>query len=52
MAVASGHFNPTDDDLTTQIETFESDLNATAINDRLVVDEGEDKFRIIWFYTP
>lgn len=51
MAVASQYFDPTDSDLESQIETFENDLGASSIDDRLVVDEGQDKFRIIWFYT-
>lgn len=50
MPVASDYFDPRESNLTNQIETFENDLNASAINDRLIVSEGENKFRIIWFY--
>lgn len=50
MPVASEWFDPTDSDVDSQIETFENDLGASAINDREVVDEGQDKFRVIWFY--
>lgn len=51
MAVASEWFDPTDDNVDSQIETFESGLGASSIDDRVTVDEGQDKFRIIWFYT-
>jgi len=49
MAVASEWFNPTDADVDTQIENA---APAGTINDREVVDEGQDKIRVIWFYTP
>ena len=51
MAVASEWFDPTDDDVDTQIENFEAGLSASSIDDRVTVDEGQDKFRVIWFYS-
>lgn len=51
MAVASEWFDPTDADVDTQIENFEAGLSASSIDDRVTVDEGQDKFRVIWFYT-
>lgn len=51
MAVASEWFDVTDADVDNQIQTFESGLNATSIEDRAVVDEGQDKIRVVWFYT-
>lgn len=51
MAVASEWFDPTDSDVDSQIETFENGLGASSIEDREIVDEGQDKFRVVWFYT-
>ena len=51
MPVASEWFDPTDADVDTQIENFESGLGASSIDARVSVEEGQDKFRIIWFYT-
>jgi hypothetical protein len=51
MPVASEWFDPTDSDVDSQIETFENGLSASSIEDREVVDEGQDKFRVIWFYS-
>ena len=51
MPVASEWFDPTDADVDSQIETFEDNLNAASIEDREVTDEGQDKFRVIWFYS-
>jgi len=51
MPVASEWFDPTDSDVDTQIENFEAGLSASSIDARVSVDEGQDKFRIIWFYS-
>jgi len=51
MAVASEWFDVTDSDVDTQIENFESGLSASSIDDREIVDEGQDKIRVVWFYT-
>lgn len=51
MAVASEWFDVTDSDVDTQIENFEAGLSASSIEDREIVDEGQDKIRVVWFYT-
>jgi len=51
MPVASEWFDPTDSDVDSQIQTFEDNLGASSIEDRVGVDEGQDKFRIVWFYS-
>lgn len=49
MAVHSDWFDVTDSDVDTQIENA---APSGTIDDRAVVDEGQDKIRVIWFYTP
>lgn len=51
MAVYSEAFDVRDSDVDTQIETTESNLNATSIEDREIVDEGQNRIRAVWFYT-
>lgn len=51
MAVASQAFDIRDSDVDSQMETAESNLNASSIEDREVVDEGQNHIRVVWFYT-
>lgn len=48
MAVDSQRFDVTDSDLDAQIENA---APSGTINDRAVVDEGQDHVRVFWFYT-
>lgn len=52
MAIHSEAFDIRDSDVDSQMETAESDLNASSIEDREVVDEGQNHIRVVWFYTP
>lgn len=51
MAVESQRFDVRDSDVDSQIDTAETNLGATSIEDREVVDEGQSHIRVIWFYT-
>jgi hypothetical protein len=51
MAVHTEAFDIRDDNVDTQIETAESNLGASSIEDREVVDEGQNHIRVLWFYT-
>lgn len=51
MAVATEAFDVRDGDVASQIETAESNLGASSIEDRELVDEGQNHIRVVWFYT-
>lgn len=51
MAVSSSSFDVRDSDLDSQIDTAETNLSASSIEDREVVSEGQNHIRVIWFYT-
>jgi hypothetical protein len=51
MAVYTEAFDIRDDNVDSQIETAESNLSASSIEDREVVDEGQNHIRVLWFYT-
>jgi hypothetical protein len=50
MPVHTEAFDIRDDDVDTQIQTAETGLGASTINDREVVDEGQNHIRVLWFY--
>lgn len=51
MPVYSEAFDIRDSNVDTQIETAETNLGASSIEDREVVDEGQNHIRVVWFYT-
>lgn len=51
MAVHTARFDVRDSDVDSQIETAETNLAASSIDDRFIVDGGQSHILVVWFYT-